>query len=155
MKKFTISLLLTIGVMFVLQTKTFAAEADKEIAVALVQKVAVLIKEKGKDEVFEMINNKNSNLVDGDKYIFVNNFENVCVAHGANARLTGRDFSKLKDANGVFFIAEMGKVAQEKNSGWVNYRWSNPKTKKVQNKATYVEKVEGEELYIGCGIYVE
>jgi cytochrome c len=57
----------------------------------------------------------------------------------------------LKDADGKFFMKEIIKTAAEKGKGWVDYKWMNPVTKKVVDKTTYVEKVDG--YVFGCGVY--
>jgi cytochrome c len=35
--------------------------------------------------------------------------------------------------------------------GWVDYSWTNPETKKIQAKSSYVAKAG--EIFVGCGIY--
>ena len=35
--------------------------------------------------------------------------------------------------------------------GWVEYKWTNPETKKIGPKSTYVEKFDS--LIVGCGYY--
>jgi signal transduction histidine kinase len=44
-------------------------------------------------------------------------------------------------------------TAKSKGSGWVDYMWTNPQTKKVEPKSTYVVKVPEFEGLIGVGIY--
>ena len=52
---------------------------------------------------------------------------------------------------GKFFVQEGVQMAKTKGSGWVDYKWTNPTTKKVEAKSTYVKKVD--ELIFCCGIY--
>jgi cytochrome c len=59
----------------------------------------------------------------------------------------------LKDADGKYFMREMVKVAQTKGTGWVDYKWTNPVSKKIEHKSSYVKRVGNENLLIGCGIY--
>ncbi len=42
-------------------------------------------------------------------------------------------------------------VGNSKGSGWIDYKWPNPVTKAVEQKSTYVEKVD--DVVVGCGIY--
>jgi methyl-accepting chemotaxis protein len=56
-----------------------------------------------------------------------------------------------KDPDGKFFIKEIIHTAVASGSGWVDYKYSNPKTGKVEAKASYVELVDG--MVVGCGIY--
>ena len=48
-------------------------------------------------------------------------------------------------------MPEFVTVATTKGSGWVDYKYQNPKTKQMDIKTTYVEKVE--DIIICCGIF--
>lgn len=67
--------------------------------------------------------------------------------------MAGSNHLQLRDVNGKYFIQEMIEVAKTKGSGWVEYSWTNPLTKKLQTKVTYVKKVEGADVFIGCGVF--
>lgn len=56
----------------------------------------------------------------------------------------------MKDTDGKLFQQEFLTVAA-KGGGWVDYKWTNPTTLKVEPKTAYVERVG--ELTIGCGVY--
>ena len=71
-----------------------------------------------------------------------------CVSHGANPALIGRDLIDLKDTEGKPLIREFVAI---KNSGWVDYKWPNPVTKKIEPKTTYLVRV-GTYL-VGVGAY--
>jgi len=75
----------------------------------------------------------------------------VTIAHGGNAKLVGKDMLGLKDADGKFFIKAFIETAKSKGNGWVDYKWVNPQTNKIENKSTYVQKVD--DYFLGCGIY--
>jgi signal transduction histidine kinase len=74
------------------------------------------------------------------------------MAHGGSAAIIGKNMKDLKDADGKLFIQEMMAAAKTKGSGWVDYKWKNPKTGEVLPKSSYVEKL-GDNAFIGCGIY--
>lgn len=74
------------------------------------------------------------------------------LSHGANVKMVGQDHLELKDASGKAFVKEMVEVAKTKGSGWVEYQWTHPQTKKVQPKVTYLQKMDGD-YYVGCGMY--
>ena len=38
-----------------------------------------------------------------------------------------------------------------KGKGWQNYKWTNPQTKKIEDKTAYIEKVD--DMIFGCGAY--
>ena len=120
---------------------TYAAgQADAQ---ALVGKGAAFYKANGKDKAFAEFSNPKGQFTKGDLYIFVIDTKGITMAHGGNAKLVGKDMSELKDADGKFFMKEIIKTATDKGKGWVDYKWTNPVTKKVEDKTTYVEKVDG------------
>ena len=81
---------------------------------------------------------------------FVDN-NGLTLAHGGNAKLVNKDMSGLKDADQKLFIVEMMQLAKTKGSGWVDYKWVNPATKKIEPKTTYIQKVDN--YFVGCGTY--
>lgn len=67
--------------------------------------------------------------------------------------MVGQNHMEQKDANGKAFVKEMVELAQTKGGGWVSYNWPNPATKKVQMKKTYIQRIEGLDMYVLCGVY--
>ena len=131
-----------------------AAGADKgsaNEAKTMVEKAAALIKSDGKDKAFAEFTNKKGKFIDRDLYIFVVDFSGLTLAHGGNEKLVGKDMSELKDADGKFFIKEFIELAKTKGTGWVDYKWANPVTNKIEPKSTYIQKVDN--YFLGCGIY--
>lgn len=146
MKRLIIGMVLP--VLFV--TLAFAGGTADE-AKSMVEKAVVYVKANGNDKAFAEFTNRQGSFIDRDLYIFVVDFKGVTLAHGGNEKLVGKDMLELKDADGKFFIKAFIEVAQSKGSGWVEYKWVNPQTKKIENKATYVQKVD--DFFLGCGIY--
>jgi len=52
------------------------------------------------------------------------------VSHGANKKLIGQHILGNKDTDGKLFIQEILDKAQKQGTGWVDYKWSNPVSKK-------------------------
>ena len=130
-------------------SNTYAAgQAD---AKALIEKGVAFYKANGPEKAFAEFSNPKGQFTKGDLYIFVIDAKGKVFAHGGNAKLVGQDVSELKDADGKFFMKEIIKTANEKGKGWVDYKWMNPVTKKVVDKTTYVEKIDG--YVFGCGVY--
>jgi len=135
-------------------TTGFSAEADKGKAEALVKKGAAFIKEHGKDEAIKEFNNAKGKFVDGELYIFAYDMEDVCLALYAKPAQVGKDLSDITDADGKPFFKEFHKVLDSKQGhGWVENKWNNPLTKKVQDKLSFIMKIPDQNMYIGCGIY--
>lgn len=120
-------------------------------AIAMVKKGVELVKAQGKDKAFAEFNNPNGQFVKGDLYVMAYDMEGNNKAHGANAKLIGKNLIDIKDANGVFIVKSFIDLAQSKGKGWVDYKWPNHITKSVDMKSTYIEKVD--DVLIGVGIY--
>jgi cytochrome c len=137
---------------------SFAAdqnEAAKKKAMDLIEKGIVYINKVGTEKAFKDFTDKNGGFVDGEFYLFVVNFNGLTLAHGGNPGLVGQSMYELKDADGKLFIQEFIKLAKASGAGWVDYKWSNPTTKKVEPKSTYVKTMKGTDYFIGCGIYLK
>jgi cytochrome c len=125
------------------------AEAEANVKAAI-----AMVKAKGVDETLKAIADPKGPFCKGDLYIWAGSLDKVqMVAHPYKPKLVGRDLSMFKDTNGKQFFNEFVKVAKEKGSGWVDYMWPKPGEKKPSPKTSYVERVPGENLYFGCGVY--
>lgn len=87
-----------------------------------------------------------------DMFSFVQAMDGTMLYHGANAKLVGKNFIGVKDSTGKEFAKEMVAVAQ-KGSGWVDYQWANPATRKVEDKTAYILRINKPEGFVGVGIY--
>jgi len=125
-----------------------AAEAE-----ALVKKAIAFMKSGGKEAAFAEINNPKGRFTDRDLYVFVYDMNGKCVAHGQNLKMIGKDLIDMKDADGKSFVKERVEIAKTKGSGWQDYKFTDPLTKKIERKRAYVERYE--DLIVGCGIYKE
>ena len=129
-----------------------AEKGSANEAVAMVKKAVALIKSDGKEKAFAAISDPaNKDFHDRDLYIYVYDLNGVAVAHGVNPKLVGKNLLDMKDNEGKAMIQEMVKVAKEKGSGWVDFKWPNPVTKAVEAKSGYVERAG--DLLVGSGIY--
>ncbi len=131
---------------------TYAAEfGTAPEAEAMVKKAIALVKADGKDKTFAEINNPKGKFVDRDLYIFVYDMSGKCVAHGFNQKMIGKDLIEMKDSDGKFYVKERIEIAKTKGKGWQDYKFTNPLSKKIEQKTAYIEKVD--DLIVGCGIY--
>jgi TRAP transporter TAXI family solute receptor len=124
---------------------------NRDEAVAMVKRAQEMFQRSGAERTFKAITSKAKEFHDRDLYPFVYNLEGVNVAHGARPDLVGKDLIDFKDQNGKFLIREMVEVARNPGSGWVDYRWSNPITKKIEDKSAYVGKMG--DYFVGVGVY--
>ena len=123
-----------------------AAEAE-----ALVKKAIAHIKANPKEKALADLSDPKGKFVDRDLYIFVYDIKGVCVAHGFNQKMVGKDLSAMKDMDGKAYVKERIEIAQTKGKGWQDYKFTNPMSKKIEGKSAYVEKLD--DLIIGCGVY--
>jgi cytochrome c len=120
-------------------------------AKALVQKAISYIKANGPEKGFAAFTNKDPQFIDRDLYIFVYDMNGKVLAHGQNPRMVGKDLYDLTDPDGKAFVKERIEIAKTKGSGWQNYKFSNPTTKKIVEKTSYIEKYG--DFIVGCGAY--
>lgn len=148
--KRTIVLVLVFGLLLV--SSAFAGDKGTPAeAEALVKKAIAFVKANGKDKAFAEFTNQKGQFVDRDLYIFVYDMNGKVLAHGQNAKMIGKDLSDLTDPSGKAFVKERIEIAKTKGKGWQNYQFSNPTTKKVEDKTAYIEKVD--DFIVGSGAY--
>ena len=73
------------------------------------------------------------------------------VAHPVNQKLVGINFFKTPDVDGKLFRKEIIELAQKSGTGWVDYKYKNPKNGKIEEKTTYLKKAG--DIVICCGAY--
>lgn len=132
-------------------TAVAATNGTADEAKAMVDRAAKMLTADGKDKAFQVFDDSAGPFVDRDLYVFVIDQSGTTVAHAVNKALIGKSLLNLKDADGKAFIQEILDVANKNGEGWVDYKWPNPTTKKVEGKSSYVKKVG--DLIIGVGIY--
>jgi cytochrome c len=139
-----------------LLTFTGVASADnygtKDEAVAMVKRVQAMFAKDGADATFKAVSDKAvAEFHDRDLYPFIYDMQGNCVAHGARGALIGKNLMDLKDQDGKYLIHEMIDVAKGPGSGWIDYKWPNPLSNKIEDKSSYVEKMG--DYFVGVGVY--
>jgi cytochrome c len=125
--------------------------ATAEQAQALVEKAAAHVKEVGEEQAFKDFTAKDGGYVDGELYVFCYNPDVTLVAIGGNPGMVGKNLRHLKDPDGKEASYELVQMGLEHGSGWVDYKWPNPVTNKIQTKSAYVIKVN--DKVCGTGYY--
>ena len=130
------------------------ADQDKD-SKELVEKSIQFFSEKGKDYSLKVVGASNGPLrKEGGLYVFAFAFDGTGLAHPYNRDLLGPQWS-LQDTKGKHFVQEFVKVAKEQGSGWSEYYWNKPGETKPVLKKTFIMRVPGEEILVGCGYYPE
>ena len=128
-----------------------ACAAPKDDAILLVNQAVAHVKEVGKEKALADFSNNKGAFVKGELYVFAYSMQGTIIAHPANHKLIGKDMSEVKDADGKLFTQDFLATINGAGRGWVDYSWTNPETKKIQAKSSYVAKAG--DFFVGCGIY--
>lgn len=120
-------------------------------AKALAEKAATLVSSEGA-KAFTTINNPNGGFVNGDLYVGVVDQKGVIQANGAFPKLVGVNMWNERDPDGVLVIQKMLKTADSNGSGWIMIKFTDPATKKIEPKKTWVQKAGNYVVF--CGAYV-
>lgn len=137
---------IVLGLMFV-----SGAAASQKDAKALVEKAAAYLKANGKDATIKEINQVKGQFDKGELYVFAYDMSGKIIAHPKNPKLIGKDLLNVPDPDGKMFRRDIVEVAKTKGTGWVDYKYTNPETKKVEAKTTYVYKAG--DMILCCGAY--
>jgi signal transduction histidine kinase len=148
-KLFVMAIALMLAVGF--SGSALAADGTPAEAKALVKKAIDYMKANGKEKAFAEFSNPKGKFIDRDLYIFVYDMDGKCVAHGFNQKMIGKDLKEMKDPDGKLYVKERIEIAKTKGSGWQDYKFTNPTSKKLENKTAWVEKYEN--VIVGCGAY--
>ena len=128
--------------------------ATAKDAEAMVKKAVAFIKANGKEKAAAEFNNPKGKFIYKDLYITM--YDQIdqnarCLAHGQNIKLVGKHLIELKDADGKFFIKDRMELAKSKGKGWQDYKFTNPLTKAIEHKTTYIEKCD--DVVVAGGVY--
>ena len=118
----------------------------------MVKRVQNKFRKEGIEATFKaVIDQSTKEFHDRDLYPFIYDLTGLNVAHGARPALVGKNLISLKDQDGKYLIREMIAIATTSGSGWIDYKWPNPITNKIEDKSSYVEKLG--DYFVGVGVY--
>lgn len=121
--------------------------------VAFVKKAVAYVDQVGEEKAFADFSDKNSpEWIKGELYIFCHTLDGVNAAHGGNPALRGKNVLGFKDPDGLMVNQLIFEKVKAEGKGWVEYKWPNPVTNKVEPKAIYSEKVK-DKYACGSGYY--
>ncbi|MBC7858780.1 MAG: cache domain-containing protein [Burkholderiaceae bacterium] len=133
-----------------------ASAADlvtKPEAEAMVKKALVFIKANGKDKAYAEISKKDGQFIDRDLYLVVYGMDAVVRAHGANAKMIGKNLMEIKDVDGKAFVKERVELAKKKTAFWQEYKFTNPVSGNIEPKAMYCQPHE--DMVVCGGVYLK
>jgi hypothetical protein len=106
---------------------------------------------KKKDKAFAVFSDPNGSFTYRDIYIYVLSLDGVVLAHPTKSELIGKNNMKAREPDGKYYTKEAMDVARAKGSGWIEYKFENPATHKLEIKVASVERVD--DVVVGCGAF--
>ena len=127
-----------------------ATRATEAEAQAMVKKAIQHYDKVGKDKAMADFSQSPGPFVDRDLYVVVDEMDGTVLAH-INPKILGRNMIDLRDADGHYQIRERLDAAKQSTSGWQDFKFFNPVTRKIEPKRAYWEKHDN--LIFACGAY--
>jgi signal transduction histidine kinase len=115
-------------------------------AKALTEKAAAHMRAAGPEKAMADFNDPAGAFRDRDLFVVTYRKDGKVMTSPGVPALVGRDANTFKDVDGK----EFGKELLAANGGWVEYRMTSPATKKVEQKTSYVIKVDDYSVFVGA-----
>src|SRR5437868_9643963 len=125
----------------------YASTAEAE---AMVKKAIAFYKKNGKEKSLAEFQKSPGPFVDRDLYVTVYTLNADALSH-INPKMVGKNMIDLRDADGKYHIKERMEAAQKGTSGWQDFKFYNPVSKKIEPKRMYWEKYDN--LVFAAGAY--
>jgi signal transduction histidine kinase len=119
---------------------------------ALTIQAAALISSKGLDDARTTFHQDGA-FKHGEIYVNVINTDGKWLVYPPRPAGEGASVINVKDADGKFLVQEIIKLAKDPGEGWVEYRWLNPVSNKIEPKVSFVKRVPQTDLVAYIGIY--
>jgi len=135
-----------------------AVMADDAAATAvkdMVERGVIMAIVEGEEAALAAISDPNGPFIDGDLYLFAGLVSDVIMVAHPYSSLVNQDLTDYQDPEGNYLFANFVAVAADAGAGWSEYWWPKPGEEDPSRKLTYIMKVAGLDLYIGCGYYPE
>jgi signal transduction histidine kinase len=118
----------------------------------LVEKGVAYAKANGRDKLIAAVNVKDGEFHAGSLYMTIFDMGGTLLAIPTNPKLVGKNLIDVPDPDGKLFRRDFIDTASSHPAGgWVDYKYKNPATGKVEAKTTFVMKVG--DVVLAAGIY--
>jgi len=88
----------------------------------------------------------------GTGYFWINDRKSIMIEHPISPQLNNKNLETLNSDTAVVF-SQIKETIDNKNEGIIKYKWLNPKSKKIEEKISYVFRFEPFDWVIGTGEY--
>lgn len=148
--KLLASVVLACALLPAAQAAEFATKPEAE---AMVHKAVKFMKANGKDKTYTEISKKDGPFSDRDLYLTVYGLDGVVRAHGANAKMIGKNLMEIKDVDGKAFVKERVELGKKKQPFWQDYKFTNPLSGQIEPKSMYC--MPEDDMVICGGVYLK
>ena len=143
-----ITIFLTLLVAFAISASGYCAGGGtRDEAKAMAEKAVAHYKEVGAAAAFADF--MKPEWKDRDLYVVAIKSDGMMQANGGVPATVGRNNLGMRDVDGKLITQAMLAV---KDAAWIEYKWKNPVSNEVENKATYTIRAT-DDLVIGVGAF--
>lgn len=89
----------------------------------------------------------------GEIYVNVIDGNGTWLIYPPNPKHEGKSVLNVRDADGKLLVQDIVRMARQHGEGWVEYRWLNPVTNRIEPKASYVKQVPDKDMVVYVGMY--
>lgn len=89
----------------------------------------------------------------GEIYVNVIDGNGTWLVYPPNPKHEGKSVLNVRDADGKLLVQDIVAVARGQGEGWVEYRWLNPVSNRIEPKVSYVKAVPGKDMVVYVGMY--
>lgn len=151
MKSVLLALAAMVSFTAALSLNASAAEfGSADEAVAMVHQAVAYLHDNGRDQLIVEANKSKGRFVDRDLYIVIHDMQGKALANPVLPRMVGADISGVKDVDGKAFIHDRLVMLKTADKGWIDFKWPNSLTQKIEHRSVYFERVG--DLVFACGI---
>jgi signal transduction histidine kinase len=124
----------------------------RDAAVALVKRAVAHIAAAGLQTACDDFDDPNGGFIFDQFYVSVVHLNGARLANGMEPWKRGENILDIRDVDGKPYVRYMLTRARDNGFGWIQYKWKNPTSEKIELKTTYFEVVQG--AVVNCGVYL-
>lgn len=154
MKRLGTAIAMAAGLYCLAQSPAVAeARVTQEQVIAFVDKMLAHIEAVGEEQAFADFSEIKGPWIQGELYPFCHSLAGINVAHGGNPNMVGKGgVLDIRDPDGRYVNQLIFERVLKDGKGWVEYKWPNSITKKIEMKDVYSVLVHNKYI-CGSGRY--
>jgi cytochrome c len=124
---------------FSMQSVAASDHGTLQEAEALLKKAVAHYDKVGREKALSDLARNPGPFVDRDLYVTVYDMKGISLAH-INPKQVGKDMLELRDPDGKYIVKERLEAARTKPDGYIDYKFFNPVSKKIEPKRAYWQR---------------